>query len=107
MRPLLQQFVIEGLDVGLQSVESIGLFKRLLIHVQAFVHLNHHRMVSDWHLKGLAVGEWRVDAHFVASRQEMLLDVSNDDFAGTSVIVIESDADVYIRWIAAQQIGLT
>ena len=107
MRPLLQQFVIEGLDVGLQSVESIGLFKRLLIHVQAFVHLNHHRMVSDWHLKCLAVGEWRVDAHFVATRQEMLLNFANDNFLRASGIVIEADADVNIRWIAAQQIGLT
>ena len=60
-------------------------------------------MVFHGHIKGLAVGERLIDADLVTPRQKMMLDIADDDFAGTSVIVIETDADVNIRRIAAQQ----
>ena len=62
-------------------------------------------MIFHGSLKGFAVRERRVDADFITQWTEMLHDVANDDIAWVRRIFIESDADVNIRRIAAQQIG--
>ena len=36
------EFVVKGLDIDLQLVEAVGLFECDFVHVQAFVHFNHH-----------------------------------------------------------------
>ena len=63
-------------------------------------------MVFYWYLKSFAVREWRVNSDLVATRIEILLDITDDDFVRASGIVIEPDAYVNVWWIAAEKIGL-
>ena len=63
-------------------------------------------MVFDWHFKGFAIGERLINTDLIAQGFEMLHDISNDDFVRASCIVIVTDADVDVRRITIQQIGV-